>query len=821
MTSARIKPALFAAAIVAMALADRLDYLPFVATAIQVLAAALCFGLLLIRPVSNAQTDAAARLNPLASALLGAAGAIAGAFGWVAGAPGFAHDWKWPLDAVQSHDQLATLGSIWLPWGSGAPAVQALGTYPITLLSWILGYLLPSNFALLALLACIGACGGVGAGLLAARIGLAKPYQAVLALTFAAMPVWFNRLNAGHLQWLLAYALFPGALALAMSSMRARRVAGGLGALWGVAGGQAQFMLFFPLAALPFAARSRRLIPAAIGALLMLGLQIPAIVAMAYAVHANAFAQQRTNLTWQSAQSDPLAMALLSGADAAHYFAHWETPVAFALSFGALILIAAGAFRNAFTRVLAAIWLLSAIWSSGLDGPLRSPMAWLFTHVPDAIVLREFTHAQAVTAPIVAILAAAGAAAMLRTSRAPAWAGAVLLFVALLPLTFAAFSGAVTRTTASVAPSPDRDAIVDTIRALPQSGQILWWPGLAPVSVAGTRGGVDSDAFVTGTHAPYAEYRPTAALAQAIVALAAGDRATCGLLADLGVQAVVVRDGTSVPPGAAFASLSLPSANDLTRAGLREIAKRGPYHLYEVPCYRGRFTVANDAALRGDWSSIVPIARRFGATDEITSAPQPPQGCSSAPFDAASYDSTDIARDWVPLSSLDPLFLNYDNAFDEVFLTRDRSRQVTTWVLAATANASYTWMSPQLANRRLDRTLAVWKMARCSGAAKPSLGTAATGAIARPLADGTIELQRASLVVAHYGRIAGWNLIVNGKAEAKSVLADGFASGWLLRPGEWQIAFIPSGPPAFALWALVILTAASALALVYLPRRDR
>jgi hypothetical protein len=823
MTSARAKPALLAAAVVAMALADQFDYFPFLAVTIQLTAAALSFALLLIRPSNEAPAQEAATLSPLATASLGAAGAIFGALGWLHGAPGFAHDWKWPLDAAQSHDQLASLASIWLPWGSGAPAVQALGTYPITVLGWALGYALPSNLALLVLLGLIGACAGCGTGMLAARVGLTKPYQAILSVVIVAMPVWFNRLNAGHLEWLLACALFPGALALAMRPGNTLRAAGGLGALWGIAGGQAQFLLFFPLAALPFVVRARAHVAMGLGIVLMLGLQIPAIVAMTYAAHVDAFAQQRTNLAWQSAQSDPLALALVSGADAAHYFAHWQGGAAFALAFATLILAAIGAFRNVLTRALAALWLLSAIWSSGLDGPLASPIAWLFTNVPDAIAFREFTHAQAITAPAVAILAAVGVATIARTGKAPPWAAAGLAFVALLPITFAAFSGAITRITPPVAYSPDREAIVDEISALPQSGQILWWPGLAPISFAGSRGGVDSEAFVTGRHAPYAEYRPTAALAHAIVALNAGDRAACGLLADLGIQAVVIRDGTAVPAGAAFSALTIPETAALQLGGLREVAAHGPYHIYAVPCYRGRFTIADDARLAGDWSTIVPIARRFGATDEETTEPPAPRGCTTMPFDAASYASTDIGREWVPLTALDSLFLEYDNAFGNVFVTRNPAQRLTAWALAAPARASYAWTPPQRANRELPGTLAVWKLARCSGNARATSSAAATRGLARPFADGTFELTNPSLVVAHYDRTAGWSLIAGGEPAPKAVLADGFATGWVLPPGQWRLALVPSGPPIGLLWVTVALVGTICLVLVLLrlPHRER
>ena len=348
----------------------------------------------------------------------------------------------------------------------------------------------------------------------------------------------------------LGYALLPAALSIAISGAHPRKVAGRLGALWGIAGGQAQFLLFFPLVALPLAVQSRRLAAASAGLLLMIAVQLPAIVAMIYAHRLGAFASQQTNLTWQMAQSDPLGLALLSGADPAHYFAHWQGGAAFALSLGIIVCAAIGAFSSTLTRILAATWLLCALWSSGLDGPLAIPIAWTFAHVPEAIALREFAHTQAVVAPLLAILGAHGISRIVGALRAGAWIGAVATFLALLPLTAAAFSGATTGIAIPIAHSSDRDAVVADIEALPGSGQVLWWPGLAPIALRtdATRGGVDSEALVTGEHAPYAEYRPTAALAQAIVALGSGDRAACGLLADLGVQAVIVRDAHSSPP---------------------------------------------------------------------------------------------------------------------------------------------------------------------------------------------------------------------------------------------------------------------------------
>jgi len=291
------------------------------------------------------------------------------------------------------------------------------------------------------------------------------------------------------------------------------------------------------------------------------------------------------------------------------------------------------------------------------------------------------------------------------------------------------------------------------------------------------------------------------------------------LLADLGIQAVIVRDDTFIPAGAAFSRLALPSASSAARAGLREIATRGSYHLYEVPCYRGRVTVANDALVTGDWSSIVPIARRLGATDERTSPPSPPSGCSAIPFTAATYESTDISRDWVPLSELDSQFVRFDNAFGGVLVTRDRAKFVTTWVLAAPARAPYAWIPPARANQMIPHTIGVWQAARCRGEARVTRRAVASAAIPKPFKDGTNYLSSASLIVAHYGRYAGWSLLVNGEDDRKPVLADGYATSWQLRPGRWRLALVPSGPPVSLLWALALLAATICVIQICLPYR--
>lgn len=790
-----------------------------VAVLVEVLcAAAFLAALFATRSPDERQTPL--RLHWATAFVLGAASVLFGARGWFDGVPAFHHDWKWPLDALQSHDQLNGLGSLWLLWGSGAPAVQALGNYPITVAGWLLGFMLPTNVALLAVLALIGGCAASGIASLASATGLSRPYQIALSLCIAAMPAWFNRIDAGHLEWLFGYALFPWAMAIAISDTRRRKLGGALGGLWGLAGGQAQFLLFFPLAAAPFVLRGRRWIAAIVAFLLAIVLQLPAITAMAFAQRLDAFSGQRTNLTWQSAQSDPLSLALVSGADPAHYFLHWQNGAGFTLAFVALALAAIGAAARPVTQSLGALWLLTACWSSGLDGPFAAPASWLFTHVPDAIALREFAHAQALTATFFLVLAAHGTQTAITKLRQRPNAGAALLFAALLPLTLAWYSGASTRIAPGVPASLARDAIAGDIERLPGSGQVLWWPGLDAVAWRRppTQGGVDSEAFVTGRHAPYIEYRPTAALARAVTASAAGDRASCGLLGDLGVQAVVIRTNIRSAAGSAFASIQVPSAATMRSDGLIERASEGPYRLYAVPCYRGRFTIAIDALLQGDWSLIEHVSAKLGSTDEQTQPPPAPHGCRVAPFLVAPNRTTDVATDWVPLSEADDELLAFDGAFGNVLVTNNPAHTVHQWVLGAARNGRFTWMSPERFNALLPGTVGVWEAAACPHAVRRAVGRVEASR-ALPFAGGTLVLQKPMLVVSHYSSYAGWTLWANGNPARKPMLADGYATGWLLHPGLWRLALVPDGPPIALLWAIAGLAGACCLLLVVIPKR--
>ena len=149
------------------------------------------------------------------SALYGAIAILLTVRPWVGGIPAFAHDWKWPIDALQFAKLPDQLASLWQPWGSGGPAIQLLGNYPITISAWIFGKIVPPSWALLALLLLLGSLGGYAAARACAALGLAAAYQLIAAFCYPMMPAAFNRFSAGHLSWILGYMVLPAAIAAA------------------------------------------------------------------------------------------------------------------------------------------------------------------------------------------------------------------------------------------------------------------------------------------------------------------------------------------------------------------------------------------------------------------------------------------------------------------------------------------------------------------------------------------------------------------------------------------------------------------------------
>jgi hypothetical protein len=596
--------------------------------------------------------------------------------------------------------------------------------------------------------------------------------------------------------------------------------AGRVGLLWGLAAAQVQFLVIAP-AALVAAGRRALRWDVAIAAVIACGLQAPMIAALWFGHPATAFSTAHANVDWQLAQSSRATLASAGAADPAGYFQSFE-PNAELLLAPAIALALFGAVVTARAAPLALLWLGSTLWTAGMRGPLADPFAYAFVHVLASSAFREFSHAQVLVMLPMLVLAAYGARALAGRRSA---AGLVAFAVVCVPAAWPALAASAARLDTPVQADATYDAIASAISGLPGNGAVLWAPTEQPMRALDTRGGADSLALPVGDHPPFVEYRPSVPLIIAARALEAGDPATCGLLADLGVQAVVMRDAITTL-AAAPPKFGRPIATS-AGTGLRLIARSDGARAYAVPCYRGTLTWAAASVVRGDWTTLRALARD-GATDEISLPPAPPPGVAAGPPPQATYETDDIARGWVPLSQADAFAGRFAGAFNDVAITASPDAALDGVAeLASDGGGAYAWLTAGRVRDLLRRgPVAVWQSGRSGISDQREIAleslprTRARHAIAHEFGGGGSSLNyigpappQGSLVVLHQHSSGGWQAFVDGFALAPYT-ADGFAQGWIVdRPGTLSVRY--AAPPISLLWFIVFSALAAAIATAF------
>jgi hypothetical protein len=261
-----------------------------------------------------------------------------------------------------------------------------------------------------------------------------RSWQARLAasLFYAFGPVTFTREAAGHLAYLVGYALLPFAIALGrrLVSERGTVRCVALGVVAGVAASQVQFYAIVWMAVIamvPFVRTTRgwaARIAIAIG--VSIAVQLQSLLPLLVGAVPSIYLSQRSLLSWELNNSSPAADAAVTLGYFTHYFETHALPgteiVLYVLLIsGTLGTIVVAKRLGIYPLLLCALGFLVV---SGLYGPLAGPLSTAFERYAAFTALRDLHYFAALTAAGMAL------GIGLVVDARPAWLGAPTLAAA-------------------------------------------------------------------------------------------------------------------------------------------------------------------------------------------------------------------------------------------------------------------------------------------------------------------------------------------------------------------------------------------------------
>lgn len=494
-----------------------------------------------------------------------------------------------------------------LPWQTYAVAAQVVGIV-------VFG----PSVGLAVWIAALEFGAAVGCGLMLAAFGVrSQPARFTAALFYALGPVVFTRIAAGHLAYLLAYALLPLAVCFARQTIEARRMTAAvvLGVVVGIAGCQVQFFAIAVLAIVPLAA----VVPRAAGwpwrlalaAGIAVSVQLQALLPLALSSTASMYAGQPALLSFEYNNSSPFTSApIMLG-----YFTHYYDSHALAGAFVALYaLLAAAVVAGMFAGWRAGVYglvliAIGTLLTAGLYGPLSPVFGWGFVHVTAFAVFRDLHYFAALTALGIALSLGVGLQRLPVLCALPAMA--LVGWIVAPTLTGSDLRDIL------VPPAYVNDTL-DDMRAVAERGpgRVLWVPAEEPVGMLSARNeGRDFSAYGPAGNPSVSDDYQNPQLAYAVARLRAGSP-DWNALSAMNVRYVVfrryLRSGRVDNFGTGF-----PMAFEgLTDAALGRFLARAPQlvsvrrsalsHVYELPGNAGAtyLAVANPDARR--YSELAP-----------------------------------------------------------------------------------------------------------------------------------------------------------------------------------------------------------------------
>jgi hypothetical protein len=702
--------------------------------------------------------------------------------------PAFQQDWVWPLSRPLAWEWLKSFIGLWdarstghanlLPWQTYAVAVQfgliAVFGSSLGLALWI---------AVLEFLAAIGCV-----AMLAAFGVTSWPARISASLAYAFGPVVFTRLSAGHLAYLVGYALLPLAMALAFRAIerRATSTAIWLGVVIGLAASQIQFLAiaWIAIAPLPLVTSrapgwGRRLW---VAAGIAVAVQLQALLPLEFGSAASVYGSQPALISFEYNNSAPLQFAPVMLGYFTHYYETHAPPAGLVILYALLVVAVALALHAGRRCAVPAISLVVAgtVLSAGLYGPLSVPLQWAFEHAPYAAVFRDLHYFAALTALGVAL----GIGVGLQRLPLPVSLGvfALAAYVALPVL-----SGSELRELL-VPPAYASDALADMQTAAATGpGRVLWLPAEEPVGLVGAaNAGRDFAAYGPANNPSVSDDYQNPQLAYALATLRSG-KPDWNAFAELNIRYLVVRNyvrsarrmnfGTGFPM--AFEGIDdVQLARFVARVPmLRRLRSSALSSVYEFPNGDGYTYVA-----RSDFSARLYSELRW----DTVAIPSD----SALPSLQASRETADPRNAWVDGTlgwryavwlpdSIYPFVWTISGVPLELRGTHD--------CILAGALPRGAWLRGDIP-RRVSGT---WRRYAVGPGDKTFIPTAGdVSAIVRRSCGYGVPHAGTALIVAS-GYDAGWRAIGRGRVEAP-VLANGWMMAWDARLAPLRLVYLPT-----------------------------
>jgi hypothetical protein len=420
------------------------------------------------------------------------------------GVVGLYHDWTIPPAGAQVTAYAQQLFDGWQARGLGAP-LDYPTEYPYwfvlalaVALSGIQGAALSKVVVVI-----VPALAFLSAAALARALRRSAGASAACGITYALCPVILNKMVAGQLTYLFAYALLPLVLALTANALRSRRpTAGGLaaGALVAIVFMQIQLGVLAGAAVVLATALCARAGPLErlrfLGAAsLALGLGLsPTILALVLNHAATAAAKSEpvlNSMEWLRFNSAPPLEALKLIGYATHYdltaLSGWY-PVWSAAAY----VVAAAAIAGLATAPAAVRWfsailgLCTLVAVTGVYSPFAAAIAWAFAHVSLAQVFRELYHLMAGLALVYAVgIAYFWDSRIVGSVRFAKWIAVASLCVFVAPVLSGDCAG-------QLQAHPYDTELANAYRLLANADRrVAWFPIDQPLEFLGSGAGVD------------------------------------------------------------------------------------------------------------------------------------------------------------------------------------------------------------------------------------------------------------------------------------------------------------------------------------------